>query len=110
MSGNIRKSFDLGVPTEYMCVYLCISTKPSFQLSNTSSLSRCLSLLRRYYLDYQNRRPEYVEKWMYKLVNWDFVAENLDKALPESKKKQKDTNEEEEKKKKTATTNEDDEL
>ncbi|MCO4762515.1 MAG: superoxide dismutase [Myxococcales bacterium] len=29
-----------------------------------------------YYLDYQNRRPDYL-KGFWELVNWDFVAENL---------------------------------
>jgi Fe-Mn family superoxide dismutase len=30
-----------------------------------------------YYLDYQNRRPDYINDFVTKLVNWDFVAENF---------------------------------
>ena len=30
-----------------------------------------------YYLDYQNRRPDFVQAFLDKLVNWDFVADNL---------------------------------
>jgi Fe-Mn family superoxide dismutase len=30
-----------------------------------------------YYLDYQNRRPDFVQAFLDKLVNWDFVAKNL---------------------------------
>ncbi len=32
-----------------------------------------------YYLDYQNRRPDYLNTFLDKLVNWTFVAENLAK-------------------------------
>ncbi|HEU0118838.1 MAG TPA: superoxide dismutase [Alphaproteobacteria bacterium] len=31
-----------------------------------------------YYLDYQNRRPDMVDAFLNHLVNWDFVAQNLD--------------------------------
>ena len=31
-----------------------------------------------YYLDYQNRRPDYVQAVLDKLVNWEFVARNLE--------------------------------
>jgi superoxide dismutase, Fe-Mn family len=30
-----------------------------------------------YYLDYQNRRPDYVNAVLYKLINWGFAADNL---------------------------------
>lgn len=33
-----------------------------------------------YYLDYQNRRPDFVQAFMDNLINWDFVAENMAKA------------------------------
>ncbi len=33
-----------------------------------------------YYLDYQNRRPDFVQAFLDHLVNWDFVAANLTKA------------------------------
>ncbi len=31
-----------------------------------------------YYLDYQNRRPDFVQTFIDKLIDWDFVAKNLD--------------------------------
>lgn len=34
-----------------------------------------------YYLDYQNRRPDYVENFFTSLVNWDFAQKNLESAL-----------------------------
>ena len=33
-----------------------------------------------YYLDYQNRRPDFIQTFLDKLVNWEFVASNLSKA------------------------------
>lgn len=33
-----------------------------------------------YYLDYQNRRPDYEQTFLDSLVNWDFVAEQFAKA------------------------------
>jgi Fe-Mn family superoxide dismutase len=33
-----------------------------------------------YYLDYQNRRADYVNALIGKLLNWEFAAENLGKS------------------------------
>jgi superoxide dismutase, Fe-Mn family len=33
-----------------------------------------------YYLDYQNRRPDYMQAVIDKLLNWEFAAENLARA------------------------------
>jgi len=30
-----------------------------------------------YYLDFQNRRPDYISTFLDKLVNWDFANANL---------------------------------
>jgi Fe-Mn family superoxide dismutase len=30
-----------------------------------------------YYLDYQNKRPDYIKAWLEKVVNWQFAAENF---------------------------------
>ena len=33
-----------------------------------------------YYLDYQNRRPDFLQTFLDSLINWDFAAENLSNA------------------------------
>ncbi|HQR46343.1 MAG TPA: superoxide dismutase [Thermoanaerobaculia bacterium] len=33
-----------------------------------------------YYLDWQNRRPDYITAFLEKLINWEFAAENLARA------------------------------
>lgn len=33
-----------------------------------------------YYLDYQNRRPDFISTFLDKLANWDFAASNFDAA------------------------------
>ena len=31
-----------------------------------------------YYLDYQNKRPDYIGVFLSNLVNWDFVGANME--------------------------------
>ena len=46
-----------------------------------SALLTCDVWEHAYYLDFQNRRPDFVETFLEHLVNWEFVSENLAKAL-----------------------------
>ncbi|MFC3711469.1 superoxide dismutase [Sphingoaurantiacus capsulatus] len=39
-----------------------------------------------YYLDYQHKRPDFVDTFLSKLINWDFAAENLAAAREKQRK------------------------
>lgn len=47
---------------------------------NLTALLTCDVWEHAYYLDYQNRRPDYVDTFMTHLVNWDFVSQNFKAA------------------------------
>jgi superoxide dismutase, Fe-Mn family len=34
-----------------------------------------------YYIDFQNRRPDFIQTFMDKLINWDAVADRYAKAI-----------------------------
>lgn len=45
---------------------------------NQTALLTCDVWEHAYYLDYQNRRADYVDTFLNELVNWDFVASHLE--------------------------------
>ena len=50
-------------------------------ISGQKALVTCDVWEHAYYLDYQNRRGDYVKAFVEKLLNWDFVNENLAKKV-----------------------------
>jgi Fe-Mn family superoxide dismutase len=49
-----------------------------------SALLTCDVWEHAYYLDYQNRRPDFVQTFLDHLIDWEFVGKNLEKALERS--------------------------
>jgi Fe-Mn family superoxide dismutase len=46
-------------------------------VTGQKALATCDVWEHAYYLDYQNRRPDFVQTFLDQLINWDFVAKNL---------------------------------
>ena len=60
---------------------LVVSKTPNAEnplIKNMKPLLGCDVWEHSYYVDYQSRRPEYLENFFEKLINWEFVASNLD--------------------------------
>lgn len=48
---------------------------------NISPLIACDVWEHAYYIDYRNKRPDYVSTFLEQMINWDFAIMNLNKAL-----------------------------
>ena len=60
---------------------LVVSKTPNAEnplIHNMKPILGCDVLEHSYYVDYRNRRPEYLENFFEKLINWEFVESQLD--------------------------------
>jgi Fe-Mn family superoxide dismutase len=65
-----------------------IMTPPNAELPmvhRRTALLTCDVWEHAYYLDYQNQRPAFVERFLDHLVNWEFVASRLESAVGEDR-------------------------
>ena len=60
---------------------LVVSKTPNAEntlIQNMKPILGCDLWEHSYYVDYKNKRPEYLENFYEKLINWEFVESNLD--------------------------------
>jgi Fe-Mn family superoxide dismutase len=88
--GKFRQEFFTAATTQFGSgwAWLAVSPEKKLQVVKTSNADtpmaqgiKCLLTCdvweHAYYLDYQNRRADYVNAWLDKLVNWEFAAKQL---------------------------------
>jgi Fe-Mn family superoxide dismutase len=89
---RFREAFSLAAATQFGSGWAwLVLDGNSFKVMNTANADTPLAEGKKplltidvwehaYYLDYQNRRADYIKAFLDQMVNWDFVSENLSKG------------------------------
>jgi len=59
----------------------CIAGSRTAALHGAKPILGCDVWEHSYYIDYRNRRPDYLKAFLDHMVNWDYVAEEYEAAM-----------------------------